>query len=253
MVFYTWYFFFFMQKVYGFGNQANLTLAACFGLIYMFAAWWGGRFAQRFGYFTSLKLGFVIIILALATGLQVGSSPAHILVMAATVLGMCFIWPTLEALVSEGESPAGLQRMVGLYNIVWAGTGALAYFTGGAILDNLSFKSLFYVPLAILFVLLGLTLWLEAKSRGMANAAGPVVLNAPPNQKAGSLVPNTPPESPTEPTNPRSIAKAKTFLRMAWLANPFAYIAVNTLIAVVPDIARRFELSTMIAGFCCSV
>jgi hypothetical protein len=43
------------------------------------------------------------------------------------------------------------------------------------------------------------------------------------------------------------------FMRMAWLANPFAYIAINTLVAVVPGVARRLELSTMVAGFCCSV
>jgi hypothetical protein len=39
---------------------------------------------------------------------------------------------------------------------------------------------------------------------------------------------------------------------MAWLANPFAYIAINTLIAVIPGVARRLELSTMAAGFWCS-
>jgi len=176
------------------------------------------------------------MIAALAAGLQLSSAAGQILVMAATVLGMCFIWLTLEAVVSEGETPAGLQRMVGIYNIVWAGIGALAYFTGGALVEYVGFDSLFYVPLAILFVQLGLTLWLEAKN----SKVGPVAHNAP-------LAP------PTEQSNPRPIAKAKTFLRMAWLANPFAYIAVNTLIAVIPDIARRLELSTMLAGFCCSV
>jgi len=39
--------------------------------------------------------------------------------------------------------------MVGLYNVVWAGTGALAYFTGGAMLEKLGLKSLFYVPMAM--------------------------------------------------------------------------------------------------------
>ena len=36
---------------------------------------------------------------------------------------------------------------------------------------------------------------------------------------------------------------------MAWLANPFAYIGINTVIAVMPGIAQRLELSTMLAGF----
>jgi hypothetical protein len=42
-------------------------------------------------------------------------------------------------------------------------------------------------------------------------------------------------------------------LRLAWLANPLAYIAINTLIAVVPGIAHRLGLSPMVAGFCCSL
>jgi len=46
---------------------------------------------------------------------------------------------------------------------------------------------------------------------------------------------------------------SKKFLRMAWLANPFAYIAINTLIAVVPSVALNLKLTTMAAGFCCSV
>src|ERR1017187_495972 len=43
------------------------------------------------------------------------------------------------------------------------------------------------------------------------------------------------------------------FLRLAWLSNPFAYVAINTLIAAMPGVARRLELSTMVAGFCGSV
>ena len=43
------------------------------------------------------------------------------------------------------------------------------------------------------------------------------------------------------------------FLNLAWLANPLAYVAINTLIAVSPGIARRLELSTMVAGFSCSL
>ncbi len=90
--------------------------------------------------------------------------------MAVTVVGMCFTWPTLEALVSEGEGFAGVQRMVGIYNMVWAGTGAVAYFTGGAMLEKLGPKSLFYVPLAIQLGQLGLTLWLESQARRAAPA-----------------------------------------------------------------------------------
>ena len=40
---------------------------------------------------------------------------------------------------------------------------------------------------------------------------------------------------------------------MAWLANPFAYIAINTIIPVIPEIARRLHLSPTQAGFVCSI
>jgi predicted MFS family arabinose efflux permease len=234
-VYYFYYFYFFMQTVFGFGNKANLALAALNGAVYAVMAWQGGNFAQRFGYFTALKVGFGIMLGALAVGSQLHSAAGHIVVMAVTVVGMCFTWPTLEALVSEGETRAGVQRMVGIYNMTWAGTGAVSYFIGGAMLEKLGPKSLFYVPVAIQIVQLGLTMWLESQARRAAPA------NAS--------------ESPlsTPDPHPHPAATTKVFLRLAWLANPFAYIAINTLIAVIPGVAKRMELSTMLAGFCCSI
>ena len=65
--------------------------------------------------------------------------------------------------------------------------------------------------------------------------------------RAGTI--SAPPPDPNRP----SPATAKTFLRMAWLANPFAYIAINTLIAVIPGLAAKFQMSPMFAGFICSL
>ena len=50
-----------------------------------------------------------------------------------------------------------------------------------------------------------------------------------------------------------SPAKTKAFLRMAWLANPFAYIAINTFIPMLPTLAAHFHLTPMFAGFACSL
>ena len=235
-VYYLYYFYFFMQSVFGFGNRANLTLAAVNGAVYAIMAWQGGKFAQRFGYFTSLKVGYVIMIAALTVGSQLHSAGGHIVVMAVTVAGICFTWPTLEALVSEGETPAGVQRMVGIYNMIWAATAAVAYFTGGAMLEKLGPKSLFFIPAAIQIIQLGLTLWLESQARRpIARQASPL------------------PHVPELHQPVHSAARTKVFLNLAWLANPFAYVAINTLIAVSPGVARRLALSTMVAGFCCSI
>jgi MFS family permease len=51
----------------------------------------------------------------------------------------------------------------------------------------------------------------------------------------------------------RSPIPTHTFLKMAWLANPFAYLAINTLVSVMPTLAARFDLDTMQTGFVCSI
>jgi predicted MFS family arabinose efflux permease len=175
------------------------------------------------------------MVVALAVGSQLHSAAGHIVVMSVTVVGMCFTWPTLEALVSEAETRAGVQRMVGIYNVIWAGTGALAYFSGGAMLEKLGPTSLFYVPAAIVVIQLGLTVWLESQAKEETHPSAVAEASAMPE------------------AHPHPAARTKVFLRLAWLANPFAYIAINTIIAVIPDVAKRLELSTMVAGFCCSL
>jgi MFS family permease len=59
--YYGYYLFFFLKKVFGFDDFHNLAVGALFGLVFMVAAWFGGRFAQKFGYFKALKTGFVIM------------------------------------------------------------------------------------------------------------------------------------------------------------------------------------------------
>jgi hypothetical protein len=40
---------------------------------------------------------------------------------------------------------------------------------------------------------------------------------------------------------------------LAWIANPFAYVALFTIIAIIPGLAERHELTPMWAGFFCSI
>jgi predicted MFS family arabinose efflux permease len=249
-VFFLYYFYFYMHEVFGFSNKANLCLAALNGGTYALFAWGGGRFAQRFGYFTALEIGFAVMAAALAVGSQVHSAAGVIVVMVAVVAGMCFTWPTLEALVSEGEPQAGLQHMVGIYNAVWAATGAVAYFAGGAVLTWLGPQGLFYVPMVVMLGQLALTFWLADRVRRMRERGGNLSSRAP-NLEEGILRPAG--AAAAAGMDDHSPARTKSFLRMAWLANPFAYIGINTLVAVMPGIAHNLELSTTLAGFCGSL
>src|SRR5262249_29790691 len=65
-----------------------------------------------------------------------------------------------------------------------------------------------------------------------------------------------PAESPTP--GPESAAfgqriRPEGFLRMAWWSHPFAYVAMNTLLAVMPGIAERLSLSPTRVGLFCSI
>jgi MFS family permease len=208
------------------------------GLVYMLFAWFGGRFAQRHGYYQALFLGFALMALAVIFGSQTKTAAGVYLMAVLWTLGMCFTWPTLEALVSEGESPTGLQRMVGIYNVVWAGASALAYLVGGTLLDWLSMKSLFWLPLAMhleQLALLAVLKWMPPEL-----APSRAALSEPSPQPAQS-------QGQVASRNPR------VFLRIAWAANPFAYVAINTVIAMMPDLAARLQLSLMWVGIFCSL
>ena len=110
----------------------------------MFAAWQAGRIAQRCGYFTALKIGFGIMIAGLVVGSQIHSiAPAQIAAACVVNIGMCFIWPMLEALVSEGENAARLPCL-GIYNIIWAVANASAYFIGGTLIVTFGYQGMFY-------------------------------------------------------------------------------------------------------------
>jgi predicted MFS family arabinose efflux permease len=225
-----------MRDRFGFDNKHNLALAALLGFVYALAAWQAGKFAQRRGYFFALKVGFSIMAVSLAAGIFLNSALGQIFAAACVTIGMCFIWPTLEALVSDGETAAQLPRVVGVYNVVWAVTNASAFFIGGTLIEKFGFKIILALPLAIVLLQLAFVFWLQRRAAEMARAA---------IEKPVTTL-------PSEPHQPASL-KAKTFLKMAWLANPFAYIAINTLIAVIPGIAHKFDLSPMLAGFICSL
>ena len=241
-VFYFNYLYFLMRDDFGYGNKRNLALAASLGLIYAFAAWQTGKFAQRRGYFAALKVGFTTMAVFFGTGLLLHlyfkTAFGQILASIGVTTGMSFIWPTLEALASEGETAEGLPRIVGIYNVVWAGTAALAYFIGGTLIHLFGYKVIFALPLAMMAGMLGLVFWLQ---RHVSETAREALKTAAPLSEHV--------HTPHQPASPR----AATFLRMAWLANPFAYIAIQTLIAVIPGIAEKFHLSNTLAGFACTL
>ena len=235
------YLFFYLHDHYHFGNAQNLAVCAAHGFIYTFSAWFGGRFSQRVGYFVALPLGLGIMAVGLLTAHGSGSLAGLLPSLAVWTFGVCFTWPTLEALVCEGEASTRLQRMVGIYNLVWAGTAAVAYFVGGAVKETLGDQSIFWLPALLHVLQLGVVLWLK---RQVPAAAGRARM-LPPTLSSSKETPERHPATST--------LRPKAFLMMAWLANPFAYVAINAAAPVIPVLAERLHLSTRQAGFFCSL
>jgi predicted MFS family arabinose efflux permease len=238
--YYFYYVYFFTQEKFRFDRFENLVLAAGLGLTYAISAALGGRIAQEAGYFRALKFGTFIMASILAVGGFLDHFLAHLGVMVAGTFGMGMTWPALQALISEGQPRLGMQRMIGIYNLIWSLAGALAYMTGGAMLESWGLRSLFTVPAAVLAVQFLFLLWLESVEGVVPVTAARVVVSG-----------DTP--IPQDPRAAHSSVKPETFLKMAWWSNPFAYLTINTVIAISPSIARELHLSKSEAGYYCSV
>jgi len=235
----TTYFFydiyFYTHYQFHFDALQNLLLAAALGAVYGVSAYLGGQFAQKFGYFTAIRWGAGVMAVVFLIGSQVEGVAATIAVIVVGNVALSLTWPALEALMSEGEPPARLQSLVGIYNVVWAGFGAVAYFTGGTLLQKWGLKSIFFVPAVLLFLEMGLAFWLEREAERQPPLVSTLPLLRPVAE--GSVSPLSP----------------ALFLKMAWLANPLAYLAINTVISILPTVAQRFQFTLMQAGFICSI
>jgi len=227
------YFFFLLRDRFGFGHLGNLSASALGGFVYVFAAWLGGRFAQRFGYYTALRAGFGGLLVCLVLGALLPSLPAALLVYVGWTAAICFTWPTLEALVSDGVSDHILPKNIGIYNVVWSGGSALMYFIGGTLYETLGHNSIFWLPALIHGVQ-----WLTALGLGR-------------NPHHSALAPLAP--QALEPATFTPSVSPQTFLRMVWLAIPFSYIGITTVVAIIPSLTKSLGLSTAQAGWFCSI
>ncbi|MGB5216679.1 MAG: MFS transporter [Smithella sp.] len=229
-VFYSNFLFFYLKNTFGFGEVANLATAALGGFVYIIASWQGGRLAQRYGSLKLLSIGACIVILSLILGVMLSTPAEQISVYCFWTVGICLMWPALEILISERAGKA-LPKMIGIYNVTWAVGGFISYFSAGMLIEKFGMASLFWIPLGITLIELSLM---------------PLA--------AGWLSQETAFESDGQLLTPESRhAETGQFIRMAWIANPFSYVAINTVIPLIPSIAEKLSLSTGMAGIVCSV
>ncbi|NLD92071.1 MAG: MFS transporter [Fibrobacter sp.] len=234
VVYYTNYIFFFMKHEFGFGDFENLLLAALNGFVYAIGSWQGGKFAQKFGNVKSIAIGICGIITALLFGLLFNKLPVQLFAYIVYTFSVCMIWPALEAIVSDESDGCTLSTMVGVYNVTWAGASAIAYFVTGYLLETLGMKSIYWLPVLIHACQLGVILPLAVRARKKEKVRIIKVVEITTKDHAPPLY-------------------AKRFLHMAWVANPFSYIAISTMLPLIPSISHKLGLSTTLAGITCSI
>jgi predicted MFS family arabinose efflux permease len=233
------YLFFLLRDRFGYDDRLNLRAAALHGVVYVFAAWQGGRFAERRGYVTSLRVGFLGLLVSMAAGSLMSSAVGVLVVVVAYTVALLLIWPALEALATADVPPERVPHAVGVYNLTWSGSAAVAYFTGGPIYDRIGAHLVFSLP-AGLFLLQCIAVWMWPSRAGASTETAEAVERvATPMSTAGGLRPRP--------------ARGVTFLRLAWLANPLSYVAIYTLLAVVPGLASSLGLTPTQAGLICSI
>jgi len=231
------YLFFYLHDRFEFGNRENLAVAALHGAIYVVASWQAGRFAERRGFRLSVTIAFGGLLTCMLVGAIVTVAWLELVVLACYSICVCFLWPAIAALVTEHEPPGRVPHMVGLYNCTWSTASAVAYFTGGGLYDWLGKGAIFGIPAAIFAADLWLTRWLDRRAQDVIVPAMPL----------RDTTPHPDPRAYRQPVPPA------VFLRLAWAANPFSYVAIYTLVATMPGIAARFGLSPAQAGLVCSV
>ena len=227
------YLLFLFRDQFGFNDLNNLVVGALHGLIYIPASLVGGRFGQRWGAFRSLRIGFGGMAVAVGIGWWFPGLWGQFGALTLWTVVLCFTWPILEGLVCEHETPERLPHRVGLYNVVWAGTAAVGYSSGGWLFEQLGRSSLYWLPLGIHVVQWIATWPLEARHR--------------------TWVSNQPASTDLGRSNSVETGNQPHFKKLAWLANPFNYMAVNTLLAVAPGLASRAGLGLAEAGVVLSV
>lgn len=245
MAMYLNYLFFIMRQTFGFENLENLSLAAASGFFYMVGSWLGGKFGQRRGYFTALRTGFAVMALSLFSGLFVQTVPGHVCVLAGYTLGASLTWPAMEAILSEKASSERLQNMVGIYNLVWSVTSAFAVLAGGALLESTGPRGFFAVPAAVNVLQFILAARLASRA-GTGLSENEENLGAGRGAACPAARPCGPPPVQTRLRAPT--VAPRTFMKMAWVANPLSYVAINSLIPVIPRIAAELDLSAAQAG-----
>jgi MFS family permease len=215
--------------VLGAGDSARLWLAASFGYAYILIAFFGGHLAERFG---PRRIGLIAIaacvfaaILGLITTRMLGLAGLGIALLLFNLTSTP-IWPAVETAVTHAPGSLSLPTRTGLYNILWSTTNFLAFFTVGRIFQQKNSLTFYMASGMSLLCFAILAIWTK-----------PPAISG--NQAHDLSEPDQ---------DPALATRSRRLLHMAWIGNALAYVAIQTLIPIIPTLTRTIHLSTPAMG-----
>ncbi len=225
--------FFYTKQHYGWGLRENFTLAAAQGAVYAVGALAAHRLAAAVGPRRMLALLYATVALISLAPLIAKSQQALVAALLVYVAMMAVIWPILEGLVSVNVSdPKRLAQRVGVYNLVWSGTGAATLAGYGTVIEHWP-AGAFAIP-AIVHGL-GAILMLTSPSSAPASS-----------ESAATRAPH--------PHAEPNLARARTVaLWLSRISMPASYALVYALAALLPSLHSMNRIPTWAATLIGSV
>lgn len=219
--------YFWTRNRLGFTDTANLWLSAVYGMVYVPAALWGGRWGDRRGYDRVLRANFAVMGLLLLAAPHFPSSAMPYLLLAAYTACIAPTWPSIEAAQLHSPGAMTLARRVGWYNITWAFANATGFLLGG-LAFNWRPDAIFRIPGLIHLAQSG---WLLL-SRSSPRTGGSPAMEIP------------------HPSQAVPQERKRRFMHLGWLANSLSYLMMGVFTALLPHQGERLHLAPVyIIGF----
>ena len=204
--------FFYTAEVFHWGLVRNFLLAAAQGAVYIVASLASQKVARLLGDRRLLIRANVALGGVCVAGIFVSDATVLTVLIIAYVPLMALNWPVLEAASAANADPHTMSRRIGLYNLIWAGTGAMALAIQGTII-RIDPRAIFFVPLLIHVAIVGIILFM--RGYGVARAADPPTVAHPDPEPA--------------------LLKQRTLaLWLSRIALPSTYVVIYSVMAIMP-------------------
>jgi hypothetical protein len=218
--------FFFTEDVFRWDLKRNFLLACGQGAVYVVGALGANRIAERFGRRRALIVLSTAVAAVTCLPLIKASPPVVVGVLLSYNVLMGAYWPLMESIVSSDADAREMSRRLGTYNLVWAGTGALAVAVNGTIIH-------WWAPGVFM-------------TAAVMHAVGAVMLallvspSAPRGRNAEAASHGPAHEEP----EPELLAQRRLAMWLSRISLPATYMVIYAIAAMMPLLPSMQELST---------